>query len=199
METEIPVTRSGIGIMRIITGLFKAKRLAKIRIDIRPTSEKLRESLFNVLGDDVKGSIWLDLFAGSGVVGMEALSRGAELVIFNDRDRNSRDLIRENLKRCGASKGFELSGIDAFALIRDPSKLYNKKTADYIFLDPPYGFGRYRKLLSKAITSPLFDELNTLIMIEIFRKTKVDFIPPELELNRKITCGDSHLLILKSV
>jgi len=183
--------------MRIITGTYKAKRLAKIRNNIRPTSEKLRESLFNILSEDVRDSIWLDLFAGSGVVGLEALSRGAKHVVFNDRDTDSQKLINENIRRCGAAKGSEISAIDSFVLLRDPKFLSIREPVDYIFLDPPYRFGRYSKLLSKAIRSPLFDRQKTLMILEIFRKTKVDFMPNDLALIRTVTCGDSHLLFLK--
>ena len=185
--------------MRIITGMYKAKRLAKVRGDIRPTPEKLRESLFSILGDDVRESIWLDLFSGSGVIGIEALSRGSGHVIFNDRDRDAHKLILENLKRCGATRGYELCDLDAFVLLRNPKRLVSQIQVDYIFMDPSYQFGRYQKLLSKTVVSPLFSNRKTLVMLEVFRKTKVDFIPPELKLIRTITCGDSHLLLFKSL
>lgn len=183
--------------MRIIAGLYKARKLAKIRVDIRPTPDRLRESLFSVLGENVKNSVWLDLFAGSGAVGIEALSRGALHVVFNDRDIESRKLIEENLKICGIKAGFEVTGYDSFVILRNPDKISTDRPVQYFFLDPPYQFQRYRKLLSKTVSSPLFDLQSSWIILEIFKKTKLNFIPEDLQLVRTITCGDSHLLLLR--
>jgi len=184
--------------MRIIAGRYRARKLVKIRGEIRPTPVKIRESLFSILGDDVRGSAWLDLFSGSGVIGIEALSRGAGYVVFNDRDPGALRLIRENLKRCGVTENFEVSRLDAFVLLRDPKRLIRTGRMDYIYLDPPFRFGRYGKLLSKAIVSPLYEAGRTLLLLEVFRKTPVDFIPPELELKRTLKSGDSHLLLIAS-
>ncbi|HUG44502.1 MAG TPA: RsmD family RNA methyltransferase, partial [Acidobacteriota bacterium] len=71
--------------MRIISGRFKGRRLAAVKGDVRPTSDRLRESLFSALAPWLQGAVWLDAFAGSGAVGLEALSRGAELVVFNEK------------------------------------------------------------------------------------------------------------------
>jgi 16S rRNA (guanine966-N2)-methyltransferase len=182
--------------MRIIAGEFKGQRLTVPRDKVRPTSERLRGSLFNALGGEfLMDSLWLDAFAGSGAVGIEALSRGAQHVIFNDRDRLAHKVIRSNLERCGISTGFTVLQKDVFVLLRDPPASLSGRPLSVLFLDPPYDFGRYRKLLLKAIASCLVDE-NTLVVLEVFKKTKLEFIPKELCVLRTLKSGDSHLLLL---
>lgn len=116
--------------MRIVGGIFKGRTLYEFKgSDIRPTSDNARESLFNILGD-LSGADFLDLFAGTGAVGIEAISRGAN-VVFNDSSRESVNLIKENLKKVGAAGEVNLS--DASAFIKS-----SRKKFDVVFLDPPY-------------------------------------------------------------
>ena len=182
--------------MRIIAGKFRGQRLAAPSRGIKPTTDRLRESLFGALGDEnLKASFWLDAFAGSGAIGIEALSRGAEHVIFNDRDHIACKAVEDNLRRCGISSGYSLVRKDVFVLLRNPPRHVSGRTLDVLFLDPPYDFGRYRKLLTKLLESPLVGR-KTLVILEIFKKTKLDFIPQELSLLRTLKAGDSHLLLL---
>lgn len=178
--------------MRIIAGKFRGRKLTTIRGPIRPTADRLRESLFNMLGQTVEDSTWLDLFCGSGAVGLEALSRGARLVVFNDQNPTARKLLDRNLELCGISHGFEIHNRDAFSLIRS----YRGSAFDFIFLDPPYDFARYQKLLCKLLPSPVWNE-NTVLLLEIFKKTKLDFIPSELEITHRLQAGDSVILSLR--
>ena len=127
--------------MRIIAGKFKSRPLhALAGRDTRPTSDRLRETLFNVLtaGDPnaLEGSIWLDVCAGTGAVGIEALSRGAHSVTFVENNRAAAKVISENLKSLGVSEGFEVVEHDAGRALRqlDAQAL----SCDYIFIDPPY-------------------------------------------------------------
>jgi 16S rRNA (guanine(966)-N(2))-methyltransferase RsmD len=103
----------------------------------RPTSDRLRETLFNVLTSGnpkaLEGSVWLDLFAGTGAVGIEALSRGARSVYFVDNSRRAANVIRENLKSLGAGEGAEIFQRTADQALRELEAAF-----DYIFLDPPY-------------------------------------------------------------
>ncbi len=109
-------------------------------MDIRPTSDRLRETLFDVLTagrpDAFAGSIWLDLFAGTGAVGIEALSRGAHAVYFVEASARAAELIRDNLRNLGVSEGFEIHEREANRALRllDSQAL----VFDYVFLDPPY-------------------------------------------------------------
>jgi len=176
--------------MRIITGKYGGRRLAAVRGDVRPTSDRLRETLFNVL-PDVEGSVWLDAFAGSGAVGIEALSRGARHVIFNDRSKDAIRMIKKNLEICGVDEGYVIREKDVFPLLRS----LNRPLPDFVFFDPPYDFGRHAKLLEKmlalGVTSP-----EMLVIIETFKKTTIE-PPTEFEVLRDVLSGDSRLTFLK--
>ena len=104
--------------MRIIGGKHRGRRLATVRGEIRPTTDRARECLFNVLDKTVVGSVWLDAFSGTGAVGIEALSRGAEFINFNDRSFAAVRLLKKNLKLCGIEGGWEVQQKDVFILLR---------------------------------------------------------------------------------
>ena len=180
--------------MRIIAGRFRGRQLASFGSSIRPTTDRLREALFNVLGDRVQGSIWLDLFAGTGAVGLEALSRGAARVVFNDRDRQAIKLLRKNLDRMGVSDEGTVTVFerDAFVLLRNPPE---DLRLDFVFLDPPYEFPRYRKLLERTAGSSAMGP-ETEVILEVSRRTPADFLPSGWEVVREVGAGDSvHLLL----
>lgn len=180
--------------MRIIAGRFKGRKLATVRGAIRPTPDRLRETLFDVLGTAVVDSVWIDLFAGSGAVGIEALSRGARFVLFNDRERSALQLVEKNLRLCGIEGQYELSSRDGITLLRKPPL---GEQADFFFLDPPYKYGRYRKLLERIVDSVAFNKERSTILLEIFKKTEIDFLPESLAVVRTVQCGDSHVLIMR--
>ncbi len=118
--------------MRIIAGKHKGKKLKEFDgTDIRPTSDKARQALFNILQFDISGSVFLDAFAGSGGVGIEAISRGAKTVIFTDKSREAIKLIGQNLDSIGEKAQVLLTDAVDF-LSRTNLKF------DFIFLDPPY-------------------------------------------------------------
>ena len=125
--------------MRIVAGKFRHRQIRAPRsAAVRPTSDRLRETLFNVLaaGGGLEGAVWLDVFAGSGAVGIEALSRGARQVYFIESARDAAATIRANLKSLGIEEGFEVTERDALASLRrlDAQAI----AADFVFLDPPY-------------------------------------------------------------
>jgi len=164
--------------------------LATVRGDVRPTSDRLRETLFNVL-PDVEGAVFLDAFAGSGAVGIEALSRGARHVIFNDRSKDAIRMVKKNLELCGVEEGFVIREQDVFPLLRS----LKPPLPDYVFFDPPYDFGRHVKLLEKmlafGVTTP-----EMIIILETFKKTTIE-LPEEFKLVRDVLSGDSRLTFLK--
>lgn len=121
--------------MRIIAGRFKGRTLSgPTWSGLRPTSDMLRETLFNILGPAVRGARVLDAYAGTGALGIEAISRGAAFVAFVEHDRRARALIGENLRRCGVSEGY--------VMIPAASALKRRIGADVLFdvilADPPY-------------------------------------------------------------
>lgn len=127
--------------MRVIAGTYRSRILKSLKgLALRPTSDRLRETLFNVLGPAVAGSRFLDLFAGTGAVGIEALSRGATEVVFIENHLPAAALIRRNLESLGLRAGAQVLPVDA---LRGLEKLAAKhKPADppfdFVFLDPPY-------------------------------------------------------------
>jgi 16S rRNA (guanine(966)-N(2))-methyltransferase RsmD len=123
--------------MRIIAGRFRSRQLKTLRgAHTRPTSDRLRETLFNVLGAGVAGAVVADCYAGSGAVGLEALSRGAEWVYFLESHRAAVKIIRDNLKRLGIESGAEVLAFDALAGLGELER--RGVRLDIVFLDPPY-------------------------------------------------------------
>ena len=127
--------------MRVIAGKYRSRPLHSLRgMDIRPTSDRLRETLFNVLtaGNPraLEGSVWLDLFAGSGAIGIEALSRGAKEVHFVENSQSAAEAIRANLKNLGISQGSHVVEDDRPRAFWRMER--QKIAADVVFIDPPY-------------------------------------------------------------
>jgi len=135
--------------MRIIAGEFRSRRLKSIPgAATRPTPDRLRETLFDILGPRIEGATFLDAYAGTGAVGMEALSRGAAHAIFLERHRGALEAIRQNLA---------LLGIDARARVVAGPVLVTlpKQHADIVFLDPPYDLeGQYAAVLEVLAENP---------------------------------------------
>jgi 16S rRNA (guanine(966)-N(2))-methyltransferase RsmD len=123
--------------MRVIAGEYRSRVLhAPHGQDTRPTSDRLRETLFNVLAPQVEGAVFLDLYAGSGAVGIEALSRGAREVIFVEQAEAALRAIRSNLSALGIRGSYALEPRSAASGLRRLAEA--GRTADLVFLDPPY-------------------------------------------------------------
>lgn len=137
--------------MRIIAGTYRSRVLKSLKGQaLRPTSDRLRETLFNVLGPDVIDSRFIDLFAGTGAVGIEALSRGASEVVFVENHAPAAALIRRNLESLGIRKGATVLATDALRGLEILAHDKRGKTHiyDYIFLDPPYAAAKdYSRVL----------------------------------------------------
>jgi 16S rRNA (guanine966-N2)-methyltransferase len=118
--------------MRVIAGQFRSRRLKSVPgLETRPTPDRLRETLFNVLSPRIEGAVFVDAYAGTGAVGIEALSRGAARAIFIERSRAALTVLRENLLSLDLMKSSNvIAGKAAVALAQYP--------ADIVFLDPPY-------------------------------------------------------------
>lgn len=175
--------------MRIIAGRFKGRRLAAPTWDgLRPTSDKLRETLFNILAPRVEGARVLDGFAGTGAVGLEALSRGADHVIFIERDRRAAALIARNAAVCGAEGRYTIECGEVAAVLRHR----HDRRFDLILLDPPYDDADIAGVLSAAA-----DRLdpNGLIVLERSTRREPD-VPPTLGRTRDVKSGDSTLTFL---
>ncbi len=138
--------------MRIIAGTARGRRLFSpvggIRNQlIRPTSDRAREALFSIIGSQVQGAVVLDLFAGTGALGLEALSRGAASVVFVDNNRNALALINKNSESCGFSGMSRIVKRDISKSLSFLKKYAPGHGFSLIFLDPPYGKGLCEKVL----------------------------------------------------
>ena len=161
--------------MRVITGTARGRRLATpSNNDIRPTTDNVKESIFNIIQFDVEGRKVLDLFAGTGQLGIECLSRGAESAVFVDQSREAVKLVRDNLKTCGLNG--TVIQMDSLSFLKSCGKF------DLIFVDPPYD-------------SPVYDEvLKTINLVDILSdggiiicETARDRQLPTLELPYKLS------------
>lgn len=148
--------------MRVISG---SKR--RIILDVpdgmstRPTQDRIKETLFNMIGPDVFDSNFLDLFAGSGQMGIEALSRGAKKAIFVENDKNAYEVIKRNLKRTDLEELAELYTSDVFLTLK---RLEGREPFDFIFMDPPYNKFLEKTVLETIKDSSLIDEYTTIII-----------------------------------
>ena len=133
--------------MRIVGGKFKGRTLSEFKgKDVRPTSDQTRESLFNILQFRIAGKSFLDLFCGTGAVGIEAYSRGASRVTLNDISRDSVKLAKENLARLGISD-IEVVTSDALSFLESGAEKF-----DYIFIDAPYASDAGEKAIGLALS-----------------------------------------------
>lgn len=153
--------------MRVIAGKYRSRPLRSLHgMDIRPTSDRLRETLFNVLTagnpDALEASVWLDLFAGTGAVGIEALSRGAKEVYFVESSKTAAEMIRKNVQSLGITQGFHIQQEEL------PQAFWRMErervTADVVFLDPPYGLKQaYANTLRSLAESSLIWPMSVVI------------------------------------
>jgi 16S rRNA (guanine(966)-N(2))-methyltransferase RsmD len=182
--------------MRVIAGKYKGRPLRSLRgTDIRPTSDRLRETLFNVLiaGNPaaLEGTVWLDLFAGTGAVGIEALSRGARQAYFVENSPPAAKLIEQNLQSLGITGGYKILRDDLAGIIWRLQREHF--AADVVFLDPPY---RLRQAYESTLTALAESSLVWAMSVVIAEHEK-KFDPGDefgsLRRIRKLTQGNTVL------
>ena len=143
--------------MRVIAGKYRGRRLKGPEgLEMRPTGDRLKESLFSILSPALSDAVVLDCFSGTGAIGIEALSRGARQVVFIESSAAHCRLIKENLKLCGITSGAGVMKEDVFGALRTLGR--KGFQADMILFDPPYDFQPYKDLLeivfSRGLASP---------------------------------------------
>jgi 16S rRNA (guanine(966)-N(2))-methyltransferase RsmD len=180
-----------LGSMRIIAGIFRSRALeAPAGMATRPTSDRLRQTLFNVLAPRIAGAAFLDLYAGSGAVGLEALSRGAASVVFVERAPAALKALRGNLDRLKIGQGFRLQTGGVAPFLRRPGTGF-----DVVFLDPPYdAAAEYEAtlgLLGGAAAGLLAP--GALVIAEHRRKQRLDERYGSLARTRLLEQGDASL------
>jgi 16S rRNA (guanine966-N2)-methyltransferase len=182
--------------MRVIAGTYRSRILKSLKgLALRPTSDRLRETLFNVLGPAVAGARFVDVFAGTGAVGIEALSRGAAEVVFIENHSPAVALIRRNLESLGVRSGAAVFGADA---LRGLEMLAAKRKADraafdFVFLDPPYAAAEEYERVLRILGSASFLAPGSVIIAEHHKKFDLPVYTGSLARFRILKQGDAAL------
>jgi len=179
--------------MRIIAGSYRSRALeAPAGMATRPTSDRLRETLFNVLAGRIEGAGFLDLYAGSGAVGLEALSRGAARVEFVERSEPALCVLRGNLARLGLTSGFRIHAGSVGSVLR---RMKPGTAFDLVFLDPPYDaaqeYAATLGLLGGSVVGMLSP--GALVIAEHRKKERLEERYGELMRTRLLVQGDAAL------
>jgi 16S rRNA (guanine966-N2)-methyltransferase len=185
--------------MRVIAGSFRSRTLqAPAGLTTRPTSDRLRETLFNVLAPQIEGARFLDMYAGSGAVGIEALSRGAAEAVFVERAAAAVKVLRANLARLDIREGFRIAQGGAASFLRGADA---DTRFDLVFLDPPYDTaGEYEavlNLLGGPSASLLAD--GAMVIAEHRRKEKLEDRYGALQRTRLLEQGDAALSFYRAM
>ncbi|MEK6604066.1 MAG: 16S rRNA (guanine(966)-N(2))-methyltransferase RsmD [Nitrospirota bacterium] len=181
--------------MRVIGGTSRGRRLAGPRgLDVRPTADHVKEALFNILADRMAGARFLDLFAGTGNIGIEALSREARQATFVESSPAVSRLLRANLQRCGFERQADVRVMPVSRFL----KHWREPAYDIVFLDPPYQTQEAEKVLPSlgrdAIIRP-----NGVVVVEHFHKSPLDDRIGHLALVKTYRYGDTCLSVYRSV
>ena len=156
--------------MRIISGRARGTKLYTLEGDsTRPTLDRVKESIFNIIQSDIKDSIFLDLFAGSGAIGLEAASRGAKKVILCDKSKDAMQIIKKNIMKTHLENEVETYLLDFIVLLND--KLNEK--LDIVYIDPPYESDFAIQAVNIILENDLITK-DSLILIETDRKEEVE-------------------------
>ncbi len=181
--------------MRIVGGQYRSRILKSLPgVEIRPTSDRLRETLFNVLcagnPQALTGSTWLDLYAGTGAIGIEALSRGASMVQFVELSQPANEVIAANLKSLGITSGFKIARTQTSRALR---QLDASIKIDYAFLDPPYSEqDEYAKALSLLAASTAL-RASSIVIAEHQKRFDLGEAHANLQRYRILKQGDAAL------
>ncbi len=188
--------------MRVIAGKYRSRQLKSLKgLALRPTSDRLRETLFDILGERVVGSRFFDVFAGTGAVGIEALSRGATEVVFIERHAPASALIKKNLELLEVREGTRVLPVDALKglEILSGENTVAGEARDIVFLDPPYASADdYDRVLSFLGSFKLLRE-NALVISEHRRNFDLPEVIGDLERVRVLRQGDATLSFYRLV
>jgi 16S rRNA (guanine966-N2)-methyltransferase len=191
--------------MRVIAGTYRSRKLRTLHgLALRPSSDRLRETLFNVLGPEIEDAVFVDLFAGSGAVGIEALSRGARRAIFAEKHRAAAALLRANLESLGipvagprddVNKSFggtaEIFAQDACAAIERLAARGTK--ADFVFADPPYADATAYEDVIEVLGESQLLAAGSRLILEHERRRELPAIAGQLERVRVLEQGTAVL------
>ncbi len=182
--------------MRVIAGQYRSRVLRTLPgVDVRPTADRLRETLFNVLcagnPEALAESVWLDLYAGTGAVGIEALSRGAGMVHFVESSKPAAELIAENLKSLGIESGFGILKAEVRKALTQLEA--SGVVADFVFLDPPYRLQEEYAETLEALAKSTVMRMPSIVFAEHEKRFDPGDAFGELVRYRKLIQGDAGL------
>lgn len=178
--------------MRVITGSARGRRLLELEgTETRPTTDRVKEGIFNIIQFDIEGRKILDLFAGTGQLGIEALSRGAASAVFVDMRREAARLVEENLRLTGLAENARVVCGDALAYLGAV-----REKADIVFLDPPYGSGLLKKALQQIETFDILRE-NGIIICESDAAAPMEEMSPPYRFHRTYRYGRVRLTVYR--
>ena len=182
--------------MRVIAGSARSLKLtAPEGLEVRPTTDRIKETLFNILSPDIYGCRFLDLFCGSGAIGIEALSRGARKAVFVDNNTKSLECTRKNLMFTKLADGAEVIKSDSVSVI-NRLKIENRRF-DIIFMDPPYDRGFEKSVLEQEAFCDILDE-DGIVIIEASADTGFGYIEGcGLEIYREKSYGSNKHVFLR--
>jgi len=197
MQNILHLRASFLNTMRVISGRAKGSRLKKVPGDTtRPIMDRVKESLFNILGNEVSGARWLDLFAGTGQVGIEALSRGASEVVFVDKVRPAIKTIQDNLRHTRLQDGAEVVQADAFGYLARGG--YEK--FDLIYVAPPQYLRLWVDVMVVLDEGPLtYLHLDGQIVVQIDPKEYEELTLKNLSLYKERTYGNTQILFYEPI
>lgn len=178
--------------MRVIAGQYRSRTLVAPKgLATRPTSDRLRETLFNILAPRIAGAVFLDLFAGTGAVGIEAISRGAQQVYFAENARPALTALQTNLQSLGIQHGCTVETRGTLPLLRSLAK--RKVQADVIFLDPPYADANAYKTTLEFLAESSVLHADSIVVVEHASHAKAPETPAKLGEYRTFAQGDAQL------
>jgi 16S rRNA (guanine966-N2)-methyltransferase len=178
--------------IRVISGTAKGRKLKTVPGDTtRPVMDRVKENLFNILGVDVAGSRWLDLFAGTGSVGIEALSRGASYCLFLDTGRAAVTIIWDNLRTTGLEAGAAVQRLDAFTLLKGAPA--EDEGFEVIYVAPPQYKGMWQKALEMIDAQPEWLLPDGIAVVQIDPKEYVELSFQNLVLYDQRRYGNTML------
>jgi len=183
--------------LKVIGGRFKGRKLVSPRgRTVRPTAGRVREAMFNIIGPAAEEAVVLDLFAGAGALGIEALSRGAARVVFIDNSREALSIIHRNIETCGLADQAVVLGRDATRDLGLP--LAADLSADLVFMDPPYRAGLAGLALSALEKSNTLSE-DTLVIVEHGIREPLDGLPERFAVSDRRKYGETFVSFLRYV
>lgn len=175
--------------MRVTSGLYKGHKIDEVKsIKTRPTQDKIRQAIFNMLYQ-IDGNV-LDLFAGTGSLGIESLSRGADLVYFIDHNDLAIETIKKNVSKYDQNK-IKIKKMDYLTYLKNNELLFK-----YIFIDPPYDFNNYDELVKKLDNHLL---KGGYLIIELLKNIDIDFDEIRYQLDKNKIYGIKKIIILKKI